>query len=109
MQLLPSSDPVVLSTPLSSDRAFDALARFSLFHGHNYHGSTAKFPFPTPFNTSKSTVQPDDAPLTWKSLKEELPYYMTLSCGQETIISWVILGTWSPLQPCQSLAASSAS
>ncbi|PYH98087.1 hypothetical protein BO71DRAFT_480632 [Aspergillus ellipticus CBS 707.79] len=93
----PASNPV--STPLSSDRAFDALAAFARLHGlesqftiafvmaltiptHQHYRSSPKLPLPGGHNT-KVNPPLDASPSTWTRLNSDLPYYMTLSCSPE--------------------------
>ncbi|RAL17788.1 uncharacterized protein BO97DRAFT_14807 [Aspergillus homomorphus CBS 101889] len=108
--------PKSTSAPLSSQQAFQALAEFSVLHQvgsqfsialaaaltiplHKYCGSTAQLPFPS--ETSKRlTATPDAIPQAWLMLFEELPYYMTLSCNPELMISMFCGSFWDLGIPC---------
>lgn len=103
--------------PLSSDRALQALMEFSRLHGlgsqfsialamaitfpaHRFYGSTVQLPPPCSTGGKKS-----DAPIKiisseWGNLYNDLPYYITLSCGPEVLMSTLCGSFWEPEVPC---------
>ncbi|KAJ5691090.1 hypothetical protein N7488_011825 [Penicillium malachiteum] len=104
-------------TPLSSKRAFEALAEFALLHGlgsqfpislaialtfpaHRYYGSTIQLPFPCSANGKKPTTPTDAIPPMWARLKDDLPFYITLSCSPEVLMSALCGSFWEPEVPC---------
>ncbi|OQE17584.1 hypothetical protein PENSTE_c020G08481 [Penicillium steckii] len=101
--------------PLSSDEAFYALLNFALLHNlgsqflialttamsfpmHRYYGMDVKLPLPR----AHGAIVPVDILDTssWKQVKQELPYYMTLSCSPEVMISTLCGSFWQPDIPC---------
>ncbi|GMG00617.1 unnamed protein product [Aspergillus oryzae] len=103
-------------TPLSSDEAFYALLEFARLHDlgsqvpialtiaisfprHRYYGTQVKLPPPrahggkTPFSTQAMSPM-------WSQPKQDLPYYMTLSCSPEVMISTLCGSFWQPDIPC---------
>lgn len=107
-----SSDPD--PTPLSSERAFEALLGFARLHGlqdqfpialtialtiptHKYYRLSAKLPLPR-VTGSRPIDPPWDA--EWMNLKEDLPYYMTLSCSPEVMMSTFCGAFWEQDVPC---------
>jgi len=109
--------PTSVQTPLSSDAAFDALLEFARLHGlgsqfpialaiamsfpmHRYYGTEVKLPLPSTHGGETPSSVPGDTPPAWAKLKEELPYYMTLSCSPEIMISTLCGSFWQPDVPC---------
>lgn len=103
--------------PLTSSEAFEALAQFALLHGlssqfpvalasavmfptHNFHGSTVQLPFPTAMGAKRLSAPPHTIPPIWANLEQDLPYYMTLSCSPELLISILCGSFWEPEIPC---------
>ncbi|PYH75061.1 uncharacterized protein BO88DRAFT_460983 [Aspergillus vadensis CBS 113365] len=101
-------------TLLSSRRAFEALVEFARLHGlqgqfpialtmalaiptHKYYRLPAKLPLPRATG-SKPFDTPMDA--EWMNLKEDLPYYMTLSCSPEVMMSTFCGAFWEQDVPC---------
>ncbi|KAJ6139579.1 hypothetical protein N7471_006065 [Penicillium samsonianum] len=81
--------PTFVYTTLSSDEAFDALAKFALLHNlgsqfpialmtaitlptHQYHGSTVQLPFPRTTGGKQPTTPMDAIPLNWSKQKTGL-------------------------------------
>ncbi|PLB55666.1 hypothetical protein P170DRAFT_506221 [Aspergillus steynii IBT 23096] len=104
-------------TPLSSDEAFDALLKFAHSHDvgsqfsialtiamslpmHRYYGTDVKLPPPRAHGSKLLTTTHLDVPPTWMQLKTEMPYYMTLSCSPEVMISTLCGSFWQPQVPC---------
>ncbi|OOF95548.1 hypothetical protein ASPCADRAFT_13467, partial [Aspergillus carbonarius ITEM 5010] len=104
-------------TPISSSRAFEALSQFALMHNlgsqffialttaitvptHNCHGSSLQLPQPTPTEAQCPAIPADCTPPEWVMLYENLPYYITLSCNPETIMSSLCGSFWEPGVPC---------
>ncbi|KAE8356902.1 hypothetical protein BDV28DRAFT_126392 [Aspergillus coremiiformis] len=104
-------------TPMSSSRAFEALARFALLHNlgsqflvafataitvptHNCHGSTIQLPPPTLTGARCPATSAKSIPLEWIMLHDNLPYYITLSCNPEAIMSCLCGMFWEPGVPC---------
>ncbi|RAL07214.1 uncharacterized protein BO97DRAFT_418757 [Aspergillus homomorphus CBS 101889] len=105
------------SEPLSSRRAFEALVQFALLHNlgsqflvalatamtvpcHNFHGSTIRLPKPA-LSKGRCPAVPAKAILPeWALLRENLEYYMTLSCHPEVIMSCLCGMFWEPGVPC---------
>ncbi|KAJ5594846.1 uncharacterized protein N7459_001054, partial [Penicillium hispanicum] len=105
------------SGPLSSKKAFEVLAEFALSHQlgsqfsialataltiplHRYYTLTARLPFPKPMCGKKSSHSVEAMPPMWLRLMEELPYYMTLSCNPELMMSILCGSFWEPGVPC---------
>ncbi|KAJ5936799.1 hypothetical protein N7466_003249 [Penicillium verhagenii] len=101
--------------PLSSERAFEALAEFACLHNlgsqfpialavalvlptHRFHGSTVRFPPPS--SASGKSVMIEAIPSSWASLNDQLPYYMTLSCHPELMFSVLCGLFWELEVPC---------
>ncbi|KAJ5952227.1 uncharacterized protein N7479_010640 [Penicillium vulpinum] len=76
-----------LYTPLTSDEAFEALAKFALLHGlgsqfpialmtavtfptHQYYGSTVQLPFPRATGGKQPTAPMDVIPSIWSSQRK---------------------------------------
>ncbi|GAT23333.1 similar to An01g11250 [Aspergillus luchuensis] len=108
--LSPDPDP----KPLSSERAFKALVEFARLHElqsqfpialtmaltiptHKYYRLSAKLPLPRATGF-KSITTPVNA--EWMNLKEDLPYYMTLSCSPEVMMSTFCGAFWEQDVPC---------
>lgn len=102
--------------PLSSDDAFDALLQFARSHDlgsqfpisltiamsfpmHRYYGIDIKLPQPRAYGGKTPTTALDGSPV-WMELKKDLPYYMTLSCSPEVMISTLCGSFWQPDVPC---------
>ncbi|KAJ5176559.1 uncharacterized protein N7482_002436 [Penicillium canariense] len=113
--LLRDSLPLV-QTPLSSDDAFDALLEFASLHNlgsqfpialttamsftmHTYFGTDVKLPLPRAHGGQTPTTTLGASPM-WTELKKELPYYMTLSCTPDVMISTLCGSFWQPDIPC---------
>lgn len=109
--------PAFADTPLTSERAFEALAEFAHLHGlgsqfpialtiamtfptHRYYGSTVQLPFPSSARGKKSITPIDAIPSTWASLIDQLPYYITLSCSPEVMMSAFCGSFWELEVPC---------
>lgn len=107
-----SSSSSVL-TPLSAGAAFEALVRFAHLHGlhsqfliafaialtiptHRFYGSSAKLPLPRAAGGKKLNAPIDVIPPEWMRLKDDLPYYMTLSCSSEVLMSTFCGAFWEP-------------
>ncbi|PYI28568.1 hypothetical protein BP00DRAFT_488680 [Aspergillus indologenus CBS 114.80] len=106
--------------PLSSRQAFEALARFALSHNagrqflvalataitvpsHNWHGSAVRLP--PPASTHSCVCCPAGAatqsiPPEWAVLHEHLPYYMSLSCHPDALMSSLCGTFWQADVPC---------
>lgn len=106
-----------LDTPLPSDRAFEALAGFARLHDlgsqfpialaiamtfptHRFYASAVQLPFPSSAGGKKSTTCIDAIPSTWASLNNLLPYYITLSCSPEVMMSAFCGSFWELEVPC---------
>lgn len=100
--------------PLSSGSAFEALVEFARLYGlqsqflialtialiiptHKYYKQSAKLPLPRA-SGAKSIDVPMDT--EWVKLKEDLPYYMTLSCSPEVMMSTFCGAFWEHDVPC---------
>lgn len=109
----PSSPP----SPLSSKRAFEALAEFALLHElgsqfpialaaaltfplYRYYALTPRLPLPRASCGKKSTSPIGSLPQMWLDLFEDLPYYMTLSCDPELMMATFCGSFWEPGVPC---------
>lgn len=112
----PSHDSVV-STPPSSNDAFELLSRFCLLHDLgsqcfaalavtltfptlNHYGIVATLPFPTDM---RGRDEDNPVKLTAPDLvrmSEGLPYYMALSCNHSVIVSSLCGVFWEPRIPC---------
>ena len=107
----------VPSTAISSSRAFHILAQFALLHNlgsqflvalaaaitvptHNCHGSIIQLPQPTHTGGRCPAAPARSIPQEWIMLHDNLPYFMTLSCNPETIISCLCGSFWEPGTPC---------
>jgi hypothetical protein len=114
-ELLPEDSTVC--TPPSSGKAFELLAQFSLLHNlgsqflvalatamtfptHNYHGTVVQLPFPAENRGQQKNAPVKSIPPEWITVNEELPYYMTLSCSPEAIISSLCGMFWEPDVTC---------
>ncbi|PIG84925.1 hypothetical protein AARAC_005605 [Aspergillus arachidicola] len=103
-------------TPLSSDEAFYALLEFAHLHDlgsqvpialtiamsfpmHRYYGMEVKLPLQREHG-GKIPLTTPGAPAMWSQLKQDLPYYMTLSCSPEAMISTLCGSFWQPDVPC---------
>ncbi|CAI7569446.1 unnamed protein product [Penicillium glandicola] len=108
-------------TPLTSEKAFDVLAKFALLHGlgsqllialmtaitiptHQYYGLTVQLPFPRASGAKQPKTPMDVIPPIWSSLNEELPYYMTLSCSPDVMMSTLCGSFWELGIPCNLVA-----
>ncbi|KAJ5584590.1 uncharacterized protein N7459_004390 [Penicillium hispanicum] len=106
-----------VQTPLSSEEAFDALLQFAHFHGlgsqfpisltiamsfpmHRYYGTDVELPVPRAHGGNIPTVTPDGPSRIWMNMRDDLPYYMTLSCSPEVMISTLCGAFWQPDVPC---------
>ncbi|KAL5365183.1 hypothetical protein BJX96DRAFT_168889 [Aspergillus floccosus] len=87
-----SSSSSVLD-PLSSGRAFEALflIAFAMALTIPTHKTTAGKILNAPI---------DVIPPEWMSLKDDLPYYMSLSCSPEVLMSTFCGAFWEPEIPC---------
>ncbi|KAB8272935.1 hypothetical protein BDV30DRAFT_239017 [Aspergillus minisclerotigenes] len=102
-------------TPLSSDEAFYALLEFARLHDlgsqvpialtiamsfpmHRYYGTQVKLPPPRAHGGKTPATTPSASP--WSQLKQDLPYYMALSCSPEVMISTLCGSFWQPDIPC---------
>ncbi|KAJ5809490.1 uncharacterized protein N7503_001708 [Penicillium pulvis] len=111
--LTPSSP----TSPLSSKRAFEALAEFALLHElgsqfpialataltfplYRYYALTPRLPLPRASYGKKSTSPIGSLPQMWLNLFEDLPYYMTLSCDPELMMATFCGSFWEPGVPC---------
>jgi hypothetical protein len=112
--------PTSSYTPLSAEKAFYVLAEFALLHNlgsqfpialmtaptlptHEHYGSTVQLPLPRSFGGKQPTPM-EAIPSIWCSLNEELPYYMTLSCSPEVVMSTLCGSFWEPEVPCNLVA-----
>ncbi|KAJ6184523.1 hypothetical protein N7519_005824, partial [Penicillium mononematosum] len=112
--------PTSSYTPLTADQAFHVLAEFALLHNlgsqfpialmtaitlptHEHYGSTVQLPLPRSFGGKQPTPM-EAIPAMWSSLNEELPYYMTLSCSPEVVMSTLCGSFWEPKVPCNLVA-----
>lgn len=108
--------PTFVQTPLSSDRAFDALSKFARLYElgsqfpialatamsfpiHRYYGSNVQLPFPRAHG-GKTPTTPLGIPVMWTDLNEDLPYYMTLRCSPEVMMSTLCGSFLEPDVPC---------
>lgn len=106
--------PALMCSPLTSEQAFDALTEFARFHGlgsqlpialmaaitfptHQYYGSTVQLPF---LSATGGKLPTASILLLWPSLIKELPYYMTLSCSPEVVMSTLCGSFWELEVPC---------
>jgi hypothetical protein len=104
-------------TPLSSERAFEAIVGFARLHGlhsqfsialtmaltiptHKYYGSSFNLPLVRATDGKNPNTPIDVIPPVWVSLKEDLPYYMTLSCSPEVMMSTFCGAFWEHDIPC---------
>ncbi|KAL4888243.1 hypothetical protein BDV59DRAFT_211432 [Aspergillus ambiguus] len=104
-------------SPLSSRRAFDALTEFARLHGlysqvpialamaltiptHQYYRSVGKIPLPKATGARTLNAPVEIIPSLWTSLEEDLPYYMTLSCSPEVMMSTFSGAFWESDIPC---------
>ncbi|KAJ5923984.1 hypothetical protein N7466_008171 [Penicillium verhagenii] len=104
--------------PLSSERAFKALAAFAIFHDvgsqfsialatalmiplHKCLNLTAHLPL-TISNGCEGKVKSSTQciPQTWVGFMNDIPYYMSLSCNPEVMISSLCGSFWDPGVPC---------
>lgn len=116
-----SFSPTSSYTPLSSEKAFDILAEFARLHNlgsqfpialmtaitlptHQYYMSTVQLPFPRTTSGKQPTTPTDIIPTIWSSLNKELPYYMTLSCSPEVMMSTLCGSFWELDVPCNLVA-----
>ncbi|CAG8396945.1 unnamed protein product [Penicillium salamii] len=100
--------------PLTSEQAFEALTDFACLHDlgsqllialatammfptHQHYGSTVQLPFPKATGGKLPTIPTS---LTRSTLLEELPYYITLSCSPEVMMSTLCGSFWEPDVPC---------
>ncbi|KAJ5350606.1 hypothetical protein N7541_008333 [Penicillium brevicompactum] len=111
-------DSNVVSTPMSAQRAFEALSEFALSHElgsqfpislatalmiplQNYWQRTAHLPAPiTKERQAKSCLSIDSMPQSWKRYMEDIDYYMTLSCHVEMMYAAICGAFWEPDVPC---------
>ena len=110
-----STSSASVNTPLSSERAFEVLADFArlrklgsqfpialamamAFPTHRYYGSTVQLPSPSSANGKSSPI--DAIPSVWTSLNDQLPYYITLSCNPELMMSVFCGSFWELEVPC---------
>lgn len=111
------NDPLPDAAPLSSDRAFEVLAEFSLLHNlgsqflvafaaaltfptHKHHKTEVRLPLPTQTGQKSSTATSGSVPSQWAMVKEHLPNYISLSCCPELIMSTLCGMFWEPDVPC---------
>lgn len=111
------SSSIWVYTPLTSSEAFEALAKFALLHNlgsqfpialmtaitlptHQHYGSTVQLPSPRATGGKQPTIPMNNIPSMWSRLNEELPYYMTLSCSPEVVLSALCGSFWEPEVPC---------
>lgn len=107
----------LVQEPLSSDDAFDALLEFTLLHNlgsqfyialtiamsfpmHRYYGTEVKLPLPKAHGGRTLTPDTTMRASALKQVKKDLPYYMTLSCSPEVMISTLCGSFWQPGIPC---------
>ncbi|MCJ1386666.1 hypothetical protein MMC17_009792 [Xylographa soralifera] len=105
------------ATPPSSEKAFELLNKFCLPHDlgsqvfaalaatltfptHNHHGTIVKLPFPTDMRGKNDYNQVKRTVSNSVRLKDELPYYMALSCNHNVITSSLCGVFWEPDIPC---------
>lgn len=62
-------------------------------------GRRSNYRPPTPKGYRTPTGTPGSSPM-WTDLKETLPYYMTLSCSPDVMISTLCGSFWEPDVPC---------
>ncbi|KAB8266314.1 hypothetical protein BDV32DRAFT_144035 [Aspergillus pseudonomiae] len=67
---------------------------------HKYYNSSAKLPPPRAAGAKKINTPTDVIPPAWMRLKEDLPYYMTLSCSPEAMMSTFCGAFWEHDIPC---------
>lgn len=67
---------------------------------HQYYGSNVQLPFPRAHGGKTPTTPVDGISLMWTDFNEELPYYMTLSCSPEVMMSTLCGSFWEPDVPC---------
>lgn len=113
----PVSEDSAASTPPSSKKAFEYLSQFSQRHNlgsqlpvalatalifpiHNYHGTAIRLPLPDGNNTQQGIGSVYSTALDWSTVKDELPYYMALSCNPEVVISALCGMFWEPNITC---------
>lgn len=109
--------PKSAQTPLPSDRALNALVQFARLHelgsqfpvalataisfpAHQYYGSIARLPLPKGDGGKIPTSPLDSISLMRTDWKDELPYYMTLSCSPEVMMSTLCGSFWEAGVPC---------
>ncbi|CAG7921516.1 unnamed protein product [Penicillium olsonii] len=107
-----------VSTPLSSQRAFEVLSEFALLHdlgsqfpislaaalmipAHGYYGWGVHLPSPT---TKKPKEDPNfsmrSVPQAWLGYIGDIEYYMSLSCAPERMFAILCGPFWEPEVPC---------
>lgn len=106
-----------VQTPLSSDRALEALIQFARLHRlgsqfavalatamsfptHQYYGSIPQLPSPKGHGGRVATDPLDCISLMRTNWKEQLPYFMTLSCSPEVLMSTLCGSFWEAGVPC---------
>lgn len=111
------NDPLPDVAPLSSDRAFEVLAEFSLLHNlgsqflvalaaaltfptHKHYKTEVRLPLPTQTGRKSSTTTSEKMPSQWATIKEHLPHYISLSCCPELVMSTLCGMFWEPDVPC---------
>jgi hypothetical protein len=103
--------------PPSSAEAFGHLAEFALYHNlgsqflvaltmamtiptHRFHGSVIQLPLPIGSKVQQENASATSVPSEWIALGDELPFYMTLSCSPEVVISSLCGMFWEPSIDC---------
>lgn len=112
----PPSDSVF--TPLSANKAFEALSEFALSHGvgsqfsialatalmiplNDYWRIAAHLPAPrTKERQTNLSSSIDSMPLSWKGYMEDIDYYISLSCHVEMMYAALCGSFWEPEVPC---------
>ncbi|KAJ6021497.1 hypothetical protein N7540_007001 [Penicillium herquei] len=104
-------------SPLCSKGAFEALAEFAHSYKlgsqfsialataltipiHGHHSSTARLPATKTMSGTKPASSVEAVPPFWLRLFDELPYYLTLSCSPDLMMSTFCGSLWEPGVPC---------
>ncbi|EXJ82251.1 hypothetical protein A1O3_06064 [Capronia epimyces CBS 606.96] len=112
-----TSHPETTYGALSSRQAFEVLSYFALIHNlgsqflialttaltfptHNCHGSSILLPIPPTTSSASDYDHVDPITPEWKAAYDKLPYYMSLSCSPEVVMSSLCGMFWEDGVPC---------
>ncbi|KAK2811595.1 hypothetical protein FQN50_001937 [Emmonsiellopsis sp. PD_5] len=111
------SENSLAPNPPSSSKAYEYLAQFSSLHNlgsqflmglttamtfptHNFHGTVIQLPLPAESDSQQKNPSVKPSTPDWHTVNDLLPYYMTLSCSSDVVISILCGMFWEPDVTC---------